>query len=248
MAPSASWIAEIGLGGVPVLREVVRRGLDVELGAGAGRLGHDRVGRGVEPLDVADAGDRDRDVLAPRVQDLLAEQLVARVGAQAVGGHVPVGEGRQDADHHEVRTDLGRLGLGVVEAAAQHLLEGAQPTLAEPGRRDVDLDVELAELGLERRVGDRGQRLGALERRVAVLVDEVELDLEPGHRVVGVEAGLAQHPGEHVEAAADLLPVGGAVGPGELLCVHLFAHVRETNPVRGAPDRSAPTTRAARPG
>ena len=50
------------------------------------------------------------------------------------------------------------------------------------------------------------------------VVDEVELDLEPGHRVVGVEARLAQHPGEHVEAAAHLLAVPRAVGAGELLC------------------------------
>ena len=66
--------------------------------------------------------------------------------------------------------------------------------------------------------------LGVLQRRVAVLVDEVELDLEPGHRVVGVEARLAQHPGEHVEVAAHLLAVPRAVGAGELLCRDLFAH------------------------
>ena len=58
------------------------------------------------------------------------------------------------------------------------------------------------------------------------LVDEVELDLQPGHRVVGVEARLAQHPREHVEAAAHLLAVPRAVLAGELLLRHLFAHAR----------------------
>ena len=215
-----------------------------------------------EPLGPVD---RDRDVLAAGVEDLLAEQPVARVGAEAVDGHVPLGEGRQDPDHHHVRADLGGLRLGVVEAVAQGVLERGQPALAELGRRHVDLDVELAELGLEVGVGDRLQRLGVLQRRVAALVDQVELDLEPGHRVVGVEARLAQHPGEHVEAAPDLLPVPRAVGPGELLCFHLFAHgptlghggpgpvnsrtLRgDPRPRRGPPrPRAAPRGRAARP-
>ena len=168
--------------------------------------------------------DRDRDVLAAGVEDLLAQQPVARVGAEAVDRHVPLGEGRQDADHHHVRADLGGLGLGVVEAVAQGVLERGQPVLAELGRGDVDLDVELAELGLEVRARDRLERLGVLQGGVAALVDEVELHLEPGHRVVGVEARLAQHPGEDVQVAPDLLPVPGAVGSGELLCFHLFAH------------------------
>ena len=72
------------------------------------------------------------------------------------------------------------------------------------------------------------QRLGVLQRGVAVVVDEVELDLEAGHRVVGVEPRLAQHPGEDVEAAADLLAVPGAVGTGELLCGYFFAHALDT--------------------
>ena len=168
--------------------------------------------------------DRDRDVLAAGVEDLLAQQLVARVGAQAAHAHVALGEGRQDADHHHVGADLRRLGLGVVEAAAQAVLEGREAALAQPGRRHVDLDVELTELGLEVGVGDRLERLGVLQRRVTLLVDQVELDLDPGHRVVGVEACLAQHPREHVEVATHLLPVSRAVSAGELLSFDLFAH------------------------
>ena len=143
-----------------------------------------------------------------------------------------------------MRADLGRLGLRAVEVAAQQLLERLEAALAQLGRRHVDLDVELAELGLEGGVGDRRQRLGVLQRRVAVLVDEVELDLEPGHRVVGVEPRLAQHPGEHVEAAPDLLAVARPVGPGELLCLHLFAHVRTLGPQDARGEAHASAVRA----
>ena len=149
---------------------------------------------------------------------------------------MPLGQRRQDADHHHVGADVGGLGLGLVEAVSQGLLEGGQPALAQPGGRHVDLDVELPELGLELRVRDRGQRLGVLQRRVAQLVDQVELHLEAGHRVVGVEARLAQHPGEDVEAATHLLAVPRAVRPGELLQLHLFAHagtLRRVRPIRG---------------
>ena len=193
----------------------------MELGARARRLGDDRVGRRRQPVA---PGDADGDVLAARVEDLLAQQLVARVGAERGQGHVALGEGRQDADHHLVRADLAGRGLRVVERAPQAVLEGGQPTLAQGRRGDVDLDVELAELGLEVRLGDRLQHLGVLERRVTPVVDEVELDLEPGHRVVGVEAGLAQHPGEDVEVAPHLLAVARAIGPRELLLLDFFSH------------------------
>ena len=72
----------------------------------------------------------------------------------------------------------------------------------EQARRDVDLDVELAELGLEVRVGDRLEHLGVAHRGVARIVDQVELDLAADRRPLGVEARLAQHAREHVQAAA----------------------------------------------
>ena len=139
---------------------------------------------------------------------------------------------------------LERLLLGVVERAAQALLEGRQAALAELGRRHVDLDVELAELGLEVGVGDGLEHLGVLQGRVARVVDEVELHLETGHRVVGVERRLAQHPREHVEVAAHLLAVARAVGPAELLLLDLFAHdgtLVTRRPCRKPPDRAGLT-------
>ena len=62
--------------------------------------------------------------------------------------------------------------------AAHRLLELAEHAPAQQPRRHVDLHVELAELGLEVRVGDRLERAGVDHRRVALLVGQVELDLE----------------------------------------------------------------------
>ena len=114
---------------------------------------------------------------------------------------------RQDPDQHHVRAHRARALLGAVEAAAHGLLElGGDAPLEQP-RRDVDLDVELAELGLEVGVGDRLERAGVHHRRVALLVGEVQLDLEPDGAALGVEARLAQHAREHVEAGPHLLAV-----------------------------------------
>jgi hypothetical protein len=60
--------------------------------------------------------------------------------------------------------------------------------LGQPPGSDVDLNVEPAQLGLERGVGDGGQDLGVAHGRLAVGIDEVELDLQPGHRALEVES------------------------------------------------------------
>ena len=134
------------LRGVPVRREVVRAHLGVQLGARAGGLRHDRLRGRPEPLGAVDVDD---EVLTPRGQDLVAEQLVARVRADVRRAQVTVLEGRQDADHHHVGVDLAGLALGVVEAAAQVVLEAGDAARAEAARQHVDLEVELRELGLE---------------------------------------------------------------------------------------------------
>ena len=141
---------------------------------------------------------------------------------------VPLGEGRQDADHHHVRADLATW-----LSASLRLCRSVSSNVVSPPSRSfaggtlismLNWPSSVTKLG----IGDRLQRLGVLQRRVAVLVDQVELDLQPGHRVVGVEPRLPQHPGEDVEAAPHLLPVPGAVGSGELLCFDLFAHGTNT--------------------
>nr|BFE71046.1 hypothetical protein GCM10020092_043470 [Actinoplanes digitatis] len=133
-------------------------------------------------------------------------------------------QGRQDADHHHVRADAAGVLLGVVEAGPQLAFQIGVLVAGQPARRDVDLDVELAQLGLEVGVGDRLEYLGVAHRRVGVVVHQIELDLHPGQRALELESRLPQHPREHVEAAPDLLPVPGSILAGECPLVDLFAH------------------------
>ena len=57
-----------------------------------------------------------------------------------------------------------------------------------------------------------------------LLVDQVQLDLDPGHRPLGSEPGLAQHPSERVQVAMDLVAERGPVRPGELDPVDFLTH------------------------
>jgi hypothetical protein len=196
----------------------------VELDAGAGGLRRDRVGVGAQPLR---PGDGDVQVLTPCREDLLVEQRVARVRAQRPRVQVLVAEGRQDAHDHHVRADLVRLVLRRVERAADPLLQRVEDVALQQLGRDVDLDVELAELGDERVVGDPLEHLGVRHRRVAGVVGEVELDLEADRALLRVEARLAEHPREHVEVALDLVAVALTVLAGELRRGDVLAHAAE---------------------
>jgi hypothetical protein len=90
-----------------------------------------------------------------------------------------------------MRSDWSGLLLGHVEALAHvGLVTGESGTL-QGLWSDVDLQVELTQLGLEVGVGDAFQHLGVLQRRVAGVVDQVELDLETGALHLGVEPRLA---------------------------------------------------------
>ena len=61
-------------------------------------------------------------------------------------------------------------------------------------------------------------------RRIALVVDEVQLDLGARHRAIGVEPRLGEHPLERVEAAPHLLPVAGAIFAAEDGLVDVLAH------------------------
>jgi hypothetical protein len=204
-------------------RVVLRADLEVELGAGARRLRGDGVGVHVQPLEAVDG---DVQVLPARGEDLLVDQRVAGVGGDRPGGDVLGEEGRQRADHDDVRADPAGAGLGLVEALPQLGLEVRGGRAGEGRRAHVHLDVELAHLGLEDLVGDHGEDLLVAHRRVLPGVDQVELDLGPGQGALEVELRLVQHPAEHVQAAAQLLPVREPVGPGERPGLDLFAHAR----------------------
>jgi hypothetical protein len=186
-----------------------------------GRLGRDRLGHRPQALRPVD---RERHVLPARREDLLVEELVARVGREGAEVEVLGLQRRQYPDHHQVRADAARGLLGAVQHRPHLVFELGERGARQRARRHVDLDVELAELGLEVRVGDRGEYLLVAHHRVAVLVDEVELDLAADRLARRVEAGLAQHACEHVQAVADLLAVAGAVGAGEGARFDVVAH------------------------
>ena len=206
---------------VPVLGE--RLGLHqlVQLHTRTGRLRGDRVRERGQSLG---AGDRDLEVLPARGEDLLVEQLVARILAEAVRGQVLLGDRRQDPDEHHVGADRARVLLGAVEARPHLAFELGEHPILEQAGRDVDLDVELAQLGLEVGVGDRLEGLGVDHGRVAGVVGEVELDLEPHRAPLGVEARFAEHAREHVEARAHFLAVALPVLARKDLRRYFLAH------------------------
>ena len=240
------------LRGVPVRGVLLRADLQVELHARARRLGRDRVGRGREPLD---AVDRDGDVLAAGLEDLLVDQRVARVGAQRLVGEVFGPERRQDADHHDVRADRLRALLGVVQAGAQRRSR-ARRRCSPASRRGGTLISMLNwpssvwKSSLAIALSTSALRIAGLRS----LVDEVELDLEAGHRPVELELRLAQHPREHVEALPHLRAVALAVLAAELPLLDVLPHAPTFRQIPCGvkmstcpPSRTAPVPALCRP-
>ena len=84
----------------------------------------------------------------------------------------------QDADHDQAVAGAARLGVRVVEAGPDLLLQARHAIAVEPPGRDVDFQVELPEFGRPGRIGDGIKHVGVLHRRRSVVVHEVELDLQ----------------------------------------------------------------------
>jgi hypothetical protein len=137
---------------------------------------------------------------------------------------VGLGQGGQDADHHQVGVGRGGPLLGRVEAGADPVLEAGQAPLGEPARGHIDFDIELSQLGDEVRIGDLSEYAGVAHRRVAGPVDQIELDLQPGQRRPRIEGRATQHPGEHVEIAPDLVPITRAILTAERLRLDIPTH------------------------
>ena len=93
--------------------------------------------------------------------------------------------------------------------------------------RDVHLDVVGTELGLEGRIGDLLEDGHVAQERLPVGPDQVELDLEPGQRVVAValERGRREHALEDVQAQLDLLAVALPFLAGVMTGGDLIAHL-----------------------
>lgn len=184
----------------------------MELGAGARGLGSDRVGVGAQPVHAVQL---DAQVLAPRGEDLVVEQPVAGVLRQRPLADVLLPQRGQDPDHDQMRADRAGAFLGVIERGTDLGLPGVRSALGQPAGRDVDLQIEAAQLGGPGRVRDRLQDVVVAHRGLGLVVDEVQLDLQPHLRPLGLEPRLAQHLREHVEVLLHLDPVPAAVLAGE---------------------------------
>ena len=206
---------------VPVAGEGIRGDLNMELHARACGLGGDAVSVGEQLLGAVDG---DPEILAAGGEDLLVHHPVARVGRQRALVHVLLPQGRQDADHDEAAAAPPGLGVGRVEIGANLLLQAIERVTAQLAGRHVDLDIELSELGSPGRIGDRVEHVGIAHRRLAALVDEVQLDLLADPRRGVLEYVLPQHPVEHVERAPELLPVLAAVLAADLDRLNITAH------------------------
>ena len=194
----------------------------MQLHARAGGLGRDAVAVRRELLRAVDG---DRHVFAARGEDLLVEHPVALVGGHEHAVHVLLGQRRQDAGHDQQAADGPRPRVRGVQLGADLPLEVRQGVAGQPPRRHVDLEVELAELGRPGRAGDRLQHVRVAHGRRAMLIDDVQLDLLADLRGIGVEHALAEHAGEHVELAADLVAVLAPVLSAYLDGLDVTAHV-----------------------
>jgi hypothetical protein len=136
------------------------------------------------------------------VQRGIPDVLADPVALEMLGHH-----GGQDPDGDDPGVQLGRLVGGAVERLAQVRLQLERGIARQGTRMDVELDVVPRQLGLVVRVRDLLEHRLVVELGPEVLRDEVELDLEPGHRAVELELAVSEHALEHVEISTHLLAV-----------------------------------------
>lgn len=152
---------------------------------------------------------------SPRGEHLVVEQPVAGVLRQRRLADVLLPQRREDTDHDQMRADRPGTLLGVVERGTDLRLPGVGTALRQTPRRHIDLEVEAAELGGPGGIRDRVEHVAVAHRRLGLVVDQVQLDLETHPGPLGLEPRLAQHLREHVEALLHLDPVPAAVLAGE---------------------------------
>ena len=170
------------------------------------------------------ARDVEADGFAAQAHQLLVQHDVAVVAGQRADDEVLRLDRRQDPDHGEPRPARVGRRTGEPELVGELVLE-VPPLVAgqRPGRQ-VELHVPPAELGLEVRACQGVEHLAAAERGHQLAVDEVELHLDTGHRLVTGERVLAQHQGERIETPLDLAAVALAVASTEQGPVDVLAH------------------------
>ena len=197
---------------VPVRGERLGRDLEMQLHGGAGGLGQDRVADHRESFDRPVLGQCDPvelqlDVLAPRGEDLLTQQAVPGIGREPALGEVRLVERREHPDHGQTAAGRPCPTVGDLERAAEDVLQLSKMPVSDRPRRHVDLDVEARELCLEGRRRDRVEHCLVSAGRCALLIDEIQLDLQAKLRVRGVDGGespVRQHGRQGVEALLGL--------------------------------------------
>lgn len=212
----------------------------MELGAGAGGLRGDRVRVGAQPVDAVQL---DVQVLTARREHLVVEQPVPGVLRQRGGSDVLLPQGGQNADHDQSGADRAGALLGVVERGPDLGFPGVGAALRQPAGRNVDLEVETAQLGGPGGVRDRLEDVGVAHRRFGLGVDQVQLDLQAHLGPLGLEPRLAQHLREHLEALLHLDPVPAAVLAGEDQRRDVASH----RPSRRVPSRTPLASSVALP-
>ena len=157
-------------------------------------------------------------------EDLLAEQPVARIRGDPALREMAFIERRQHPDHRQPAPGAAGFAVRVVQRRAEFPFQRLDMRAAEGARRDVDLDVELPELGLERRIGDGLQRLFVRHRRIPGGIHEVELDLQAEPRLGDVELPVREHRRKRVQTPPRLGSEKSAILPRESPCVDAVAH------------------------
>jgi hypothetical protein len=188
--------------------------LQVQLHRRARRFGGDGVEVGLQvfghhlvlPGRVV-AGDVQPHRFAAQREHLLVQGGVAAVGGQRVDAQMPVFQRRQDPDHGEHRVEVAGLGPGDRQLVEQMVLQVPPFVAGQRPGREVQLEVPAAQLGLELAGPDGPQHVGRRVRGPEVgPADQVQLHLDPGHRLVPGERVLAQHDGQHVQTLLHLGP------------------------------------------
>ena len=172
------------------------------------------------------AGDVEPDGLAAPGEHLFVEHPVALVRGDGVLDEVPVAQGGQDADHSQLRAVVARLRPDRRQLVEQLLFEVAPLVAGQWLRREVELEVPPAQLGLELRRAERLQHVLADRCGLQVVADQVQLDLEAGHRLVPGEGVLAEHHLEGVDAAQDVRAIALSVVSTERCPVDFLTHAR----------------------
>ena len=173
----------------------------MQLQAGRGGIGSDRVGGELHRLTPVDDAHQKRPVASGA--HAAAQQRVARVAGDPLDGQLLGAEGGQHADGDQPSAEP----LDPRPARVEHVGEVAfavmQHAALQPAGSQVQLDVELAELVLHVRPAQACQDRVIDQPRPAQRVHEIELDLHTDGVLMADEPAAVDHALQHGNAALE---------------------------------------------